>query len=172
LGTGRSYERVRESLDVTQVQLAGQLGITQGNVSRVEGRSDVYLSTLRAYVEGLGRRLEIAAVFGNERLAVSVGRRDAVDDDENAVAVSGKRPARGASPRRPRSTSSSGLKDDAGSARLEREKEAVAKIQERPGITAAELANAMGRSRNISIGSSRASIRSPSAARVTTPPAT
>jgi hypothetical protein len=64
------------------------------------------------------------------------------------VAVSGKRPARGASPRRPHSTSSSGLKDDAGSARLEREKEAVAKIQERPGITAAELANAMGLSRN------------------------
>jgi predicted transcriptional regulator len=37
---------LRESLNVTQVQFAEQLGISHGNVSRVEGRTDVYLSTL------------------------------------------------------------------------------------------------------------------------------
>ncbi len=64
---------LRQSRHVTQVQLAETLGITQGNVSRLEARSDVYLSTLRSYVEALGGHLEIAAVFGDERVPVEVG---------------------------------------------------------------------------------------------------
>src|SRR5665213_2354218 len=64
---------LRQSRHVTQVQLAEDLGITQGNVSRLEGRSDIYLSTLRSYVEALGGHLEIAAVFGDERVPVTVG---------------------------------------------------------------------------------------------------
>jgi DNA-binding Xre family transcriptional regulator len=62
---------LRRSRRVTQVQLAETLGISQGNVSRLERRSDVYLSTLRAYVEALGGHLEIAAVFDDERVAVA-----------------------------------------------------------------------------------------------------
>lgn len=65
--------QLRQSRNVTQVQLAEALGISQGNVSRLEARSDVYLSTLRSYVEALGGHLEIAAVFGDERLPVQVG---------------------------------------------------------------------------------------------------
>lgn len=64
---------LRQSRHVTQVQLAEDLGITQGNVSRLEGRSDIYLSTLRSCVEALGGHLEIAAVFGDERVPVTVG---------------------------------------------------------------------------------------------------
>jgi len=62
---------LRRSRHVTQVQLAGELGISQGNVSRLEGRSDVYLSTLRSYVQELGGHLEIAAVFDDERYPVA-----------------------------------------------------------------------------------------------------
>lgn len=66
--------QLRQSRHVTQVQLAETLGITQGNVSRLEARSDVYLSTLRSYVEALGGHLEIAAVFDDdERVTVDVG---------------------------------------------------------------------------------------------------
>jgi DNA-binding Xre family transcriptional regulator len=64
---------LRQSRAVTQVQLAAELGIAQGNVSRLEGRSDVYLSTLRDYVRALGGELEITAVFGSERVAIAVG---------------------------------------------------------------------------------------------------
>jgi DNA-binding Xre family transcriptional regulator len=64
---------LRQSRHVTQVQLAEALGISQGNVSRLEGRSDVYLSTLRSYVEALGGHLEIAAVFDDQRVTVEVG---------------------------------------------------------------------------------------------------
>jgi DNA-binding Xre family transcriptional regulator len=62
---------LRRSRHVTQVQLAEELGISQGNVSRLEGRSDVYLSTLRSYVQALGGHLEIAAVFDDERYPVA-----------------------------------------------------------------------------------------------------
>jgi DNA-binding XRE family transcriptional regulator len=64
---------LRQSRHITQVQLADTLGISQGNVSRLEARSDVYLSTLRSYVEALGGHLEIAAVFPDERVPVDVG---------------------------------------------------------------------------------------------------
>lgn len=67
---------LRQSRQVTQVQLAEQLGISQGNVSRLEARSDVYLSTLRGYVEALGGHLEIAAVFADERVTVHVGESE------------------------------------------------------------------------------------------------
>jgi DNA-binding XRE family transcriptional regulator len=66
---------LRQTRHVTQVQLAELLGISQGNVSRLEGRSDVYLSTLRSYIEALGGHLEIAAVFDDQRLPVNVGPR-------------------------------------------------------------------------------------------------
>jgi DNA-binding XRE family transcriptional regulator len=64
---------LRNSRHTTQIELAAQLGITQGNVSRIEGRSEIYLSTLRSYIEALGGHLEIAAVFGEERIPVAVG---------------------------------------------------------------------------------------------------
>lgn len=64
--------QLRHSRHITQIQLADTLGISQGNVSRLEARSDAYLSTLRSYVEALGGHLEIAAVFGDERVPVEL----------------------------------------------------------------------------------------------------
>ena len=64
---------LRRSRNVTQIDLAAELGITQGNVSRMETRSEIYLSTLRSYIEALGGRLEITAVFDDDRVPVAVG---------------------------------------------------------------------------------------------------
>ena len=143
---------LRESLNVTQVQLAEQLGISQGNVSRVEGRTDVYLSTLRAYIEALGGHLEVVAVFGDHRVSVSVGPRqgDDADPDRDELTVrSGKgRPLVGA-PGRSRYTSAAASAKRGGALATEsRAQQAVAKIREQPGITASELAKSMGISAN------------------------
>jgi DNA-binding XRE family transcriptional regulator len=64
---------LRKHRSVTQVQLADALGISQGNVSQLERRRELYLSTLREYVEALGGRLELAAVFPDERVPLEVG---------------------------------------------------------------------------------------------------
>jgi DNA-binding XRE family transcriptional regulator len=54
---------VRAACELTQEQLAERLNIDQPNVSRLENRSDVHVSTLADYVGALGGRLELLAVF-------------------------------------------------------------------------------------------------------------
>ncbi len=49
-----NLSELRQRRNVTQVQLADALGISQGNVSQLEHRTELYLSTLREYVEALG----------------------------------------------------------------------------------------------------------------------
>jgi transcriptional regulator with XRE-family HTH domain len=66
---------LRERRGVTQVELARRLGTAQSGVSRIEHRDDVYLSTLREYVEALGGRLEVSAVFEGERVTVATWER-------------------------------------------------------------------------------------------------
>lgn len=54
---------VRQARRMTQVRLAEVLGVNQGAISKLEKRSDMYLSTLRSYIEAMGGQLEIRAVF-------------------------------------------------------------------------------------------------------------
>jgi predicted XRE-type DNA-binding protein len=54
---------LREQRGLTQADVARALQVTQGNVSQVEHKEDLYLSTLVRYVEALGGRLELRAVF-------------------------------------------------------------------------------------------------------------
>lgn len=64
---------LRSEAGLTQVELAERLGRSQGAVSELERRDDVYLSTLREYVEALGGHLEVAAVFDDERKPLAIG---------------------------------------------------------------------------------------------------
>jgi len=66
--------RIRAERRVTQVELAVRLDRSQGNISELERRSDVYLSSLREYVEALGGELEVTAVFDGKRHLI-VARR-------------------------------------------------------------------------------------------------
>jgi len=54
---------IRKIKEMTQVELATILGVTQGELSRLENRGDHRLSTLRRYVEALGGQLEVVARF-------------------------------------------------------------------------------------------------------------
>jgi transcriptional regulator with XRE-family HTH domain len=58
-----SLYRLREARNLTQVNLAKILEVNQGAVSRLEKRTDVYVSTLRSYIEAMGGQLQIRAVF-------------------------------------------------------------------------------------------------------------
>jgi predicted transcriptional regulator len=63
---------LRKAKEVTQVEIAGLLARGQSTVSALEHSEDPKLSTLREYVEALGGRLEIAAVFDDERFELKV----------------------------------------------------------------------------------------------------
>ena len=65
------YE-LRHAEAVSQAELAGRLEVTQGAVSKLEHADDVRVSTLRQYLEALGARLELVAVFDDERRRVPI----------------------------------------------------------------------------------------------------
>lgn len=54
---------LRKARLLTQARLAETLKVNQGAISKIEKRSDMYLSTLRSYVEAMGGSLDIRAVF-------------------------------------------------------------------------------------------------------------
>lgn len=63
---------LRKALSLTQAQLAETLGVGQDEVSRIERRADMLVSTLRRFVEAMGGKLELVAHFPNHP-PVSVG---------------------------------------------------------------------------------------------------
>ncbi len=56
-------QHLRETRHVTQDRIANSMGISQAALSRLERRPNITLSALQRYVEALGGRLEVRAVF-------------------------------------------------------------------------------------------------------------
>ncbi len=54
---------LRRARQLSQEQLAEELGATQPEISKIEHRTDMYVSTLRRFVEAMGGQLEITARF-------------------------------------------------------------------------------------------------------------
>ena len=63
---------IREQRQLSQTDLADVLGTSQARVSQLENQTDLYLSTLKRYVEALGGELEVSAVFDGERFEIGV----------------------------------------------------------------------------------------------------
>jgi len=61
---GEALAALRRARSLTQVALAEQLGVAQGEVSRIEHQADLLLSTLARYVEGMGGELTVKVRFG------------------------------------------------------------------------------------------------------------
>ena len=61
---GEMLAALRRARSLTQVALAGQLGVAQGEVSRVEHQTDLLLSTFARYVEAMGGDLAVVVRFG------------------------------------------------------------------------------------------------------------
>jgi predicted transcriptional regulator len=58
-------QRLRAARELTQENLASVLRVKQSEVSKIERRTDMYLSTLASYVKAMGGTLEIRAAFPN-----------------------------------------------------------------------------------------------------------
>jgi predicted transcriptional regulator len=71
----RAYRlrELREASELTQVELAGRLHVSQNRVSRIEhGDIDrAQVDTLRKYVEALGGRLRVEVELGDERIQIT-----------------------------------------------------------------------------------------------------
>lgn len=62
--------QLRKARSMTQMSLARLLNVNQAAISQMEGRSDMYLSTLRSYIEALGGSLEIRAKFAEGEICL------------------------------------------------------------------------------------------------------
>jgi len=77
--TGRRYDlkTLRAALGRTQAEVAEAARMAQGDVSRLEGREDVKLSSLARYASALGGRVEVAIVVNGRRYILDLGPDDA-----------------------------------------------------------------------------------------------
>jgi transcriptional regulator with XRE-family HTH domain len=64
-------DQLRRAQELTQIKLAGILGVNKGEVSKIEHRQDICISTLADYIEAVGGRLEIRAVFKDRSVRIT-----------------------------------------------------------------------------------------------------
>lgn len=65
-----NLRELRQARAMTQIELADRLKRAQPTISEMENTDDHLISTVRSVVESLGGHLDIAAVFGNERIPI------------------------------------------------------------------------------------------------------
>lgn len=71
IATQLSLSELRTARQMSQEHVATRLGINQAAVSKIERRTDLYLSTLRRFIEAMGGKLEITARFPQGAVRIS-----------------------------------------------------------------------------------------------------
>ncbi|MGB3642296.1 MAG: XRE family transcriptional regulator [Rivularia sp. (in: cyanobacteria)] len=61
---------LRQALKISQAQLAEKLQVKQPAISRLEKRTDMYVSHLRQIIQAMGGELEIVARFGDGEVKI------------------------------------------------------------------------------------------------------
>jgi DNA-binding XRE family transcriptional regulator len=75
---------LRQAHDLTQERMAELLGVKQENISRMERRADLLLSTMSSYIEAMGGKLKLVAEFP-ERSPVVIKNLSDIALDERRV---------------------------------------------------------------------------------------
>lgn len=73
-GVRMTLRLLRDAAGKTQVEVAKATRIDQADVSRLERKQDFddcEVATLRRYVESIGGKLELVAVFGNKKITLT-----------------------------------------------------------------------------------------------------
>lgn len=78
-------QELRQAHQMSQVRLAELLSTKQANVSRMERRTDMYISTLRSYIEAMGGELDIVARFPDGD--VHINQFEDIDSDDKRDAA-------------------------------------------------------------------------------------
>jgi transcriptional regulator with XRE-family HTH domain len=65
-----ALDELREARQLTQDALAEILNVNQSAISKLERRADMYVSTLRTVVKGMGGELRIEAIFPDGRVTI------------------------------------------------------------------------------------------------------
>jgi DNA-binding XRE family transcriptional regulator len=71
-----SLQELRKSQAMTQARLAKAMHVAQKQVSEIESRTDMHISTVRRQVEAMGGKLELVVSFPNRKPVVLSGLGD------------------------------------------------------------------------------------------------
>ena len=66
-----ALQELRKALELTQNQLATNLDVNQAAVSKIERQSDMYVSTLRRFLEAMGAELKVIASFPDREIVIN-----------------------------------------------------------------------------------------------------
>ena len=72
---------LRRARALTQQELAETLNVNQPAVAKLERRADIYVSSLRSYIEAVGGRLKIIAEFPDGEVTITNFSRLGENDD-------------------------------------------------------------------------------------------
>lgn len=61
---------VRRALKLSQAEIGQTLQLTQGSVAKIEKRTDMYVGTLRRFIEAMGGELDIVARFPDHSVRI------------------------------------------------------------------------------------------------------
>jgi DNA-binding XRE family transcriptional regulator len=75
--------QLREARSLTQVNLAKVLNVNQGAVSRMEKRTDMYVSTLRNFIQAMGGQLQVKAIFPDGEVEIEQFETLAAPQDDS-----------------------------------------------------------------------------------------
>ena len=70
LGEEMDLAEVRRALKLSQEEIGQTLQINQGSVAKIEKRADMFVSTLRRFIEAMGGELEIVARFPDHAIKI------------------------------------------------------------------------------------------------------
>lgn len=74
-----TISQLRAARGVTQEGVAEKMHVTQSNVSHFERNPNIFLRSLASYVEALGGRLEVRAVFPDQDVILVVAGNQQAD---------------------------------------------------------------------------------------------
>ena len=66
-----AQEELEKAFQLTQIQLAKTLDTDQETVSRIERESDMYVGTLRRFLEAMGAELKVVASFPDREIVIN-----------------------------------------------------------------------------------------------------
>ena len=66
-----ALDELRAAREFTQAELSQVLRVDQGSISKLERRTDMYIGTLRRYIEAMGGSLQIRAVFPDGEVQIT-----------------------------------------------------------------------------------------------------
>jgi len=76
---------IRNAMQLSQEELASALKIGQASVAKLEKRTDMYLSTLRRFIEAMGGELDIVARFPDHSIPIKTFSQIRGEDREEVT---------------------------------------------------------------------------------------